>query len=210
MRTMILAGVIAGAAVSAPAAAQSVPNGTVSVAALYNPTVTLGAATGTYTANSGATFEVLGTGGFTSVTGLNGTMNGTLSFSTAEGTTIAQSLANFFVFNDGRGGTYNFSPTSVLTTSFSNVPNVSSSIGLYILGNVADAFQGFTPTPGSLTLSFNSTGGSPYSASATLSVPPAGAGAVPEPASWALMIGGFGMVGGAMRRRKVNTRVSFA
>ena len=29
-----------------------------------------------------------------------------------------------------------------------------------------------------------------------------GAGAVPEPATWAMMIGGFGMVGGAMRRRK--------
>jgi PEP-CTERM motif len=28
-----------------------------------------------------------------------------------------------------------------------------------------------------------------------------GAGAVPEPASWALMIAGFGLVGGAMRRR---------
>lgn len=34
------------------------------------------------------------------------------------------------------------------------------------------------------------------------------AGAVPEPASWALMIGGFGMVGGALRRRKAT--VSFA
>ena len=32
-------------------------------------------------------------------------------------------------------------------------------------------------------------------------------GAVPEPASWALMLGGFGMVGGAMRSsRKVATR----
>jgi hypothetical protein len=30
----------------------------------------------------------------------------------------------------------------------------------------------------------------------------AGIGAVPEPASWALMIGGFGLVGGAMRRRQ--------
>lgn len=28
-------------------------------------------------------------------------------------------------------------------------------------------------------------------------------GAVPEPASWAMMIGGFGLVGAAMRRRKV-------
>jgi hypothetical protein len=30
---------------------------------------------------------------------------------------------------------------------------------------------------------------------------------VPEPASWALMLGGFGMVGGALRsRRKVAVR----
>jgi hypothetical protein len=37
-------------------------------------------------------------------------------------------------------------------------------------------------------------------------------GAVPEPATWAMMIGGFGMVGGAMRRRRASTRttVSFA
>jgi hypothetical protein len=27
-------------------------------------------------------------------------------------------------------------------------------------------------------------------------------GSVPEPASWAMMLGGFGLVGGAMRRRK--------
>lgn len=34
---------------------------------------------------------------------------------------------------------------------------------------------------------------------------------VPEPATWAMMIGGFGLVGGALRRRrKVTTQVSFA
>ena len=33
-------------------------------------------------------------------------------------------------------------------------------------------------------------------------------GAVPEPASWAMMVGGFGLVGGALRRKKAN--VSFA
>jgi hypothetical protein len=36
------------------------------------------------------------------------------------------------------------------------------------------------------------------------------AGAVPEPATWAMIIGGFGMVGGAMRRGRVSTKVSFA
>lgn len=36
--------------------------------------------------------------------------------------------------------------------------------------------------------------------------------AVPEPASWALMIGGFGLVGGAMRRRakQINVSVAYA
>jgi hypothetical protein len=34
--------------------------------------------------------------------------------------------------------------------------------------------------------------------------------AAPEPATWALMIGGFGMVGGAMRRRRVSAKVTFA
>ena len=33
-------------------------------------------------------------------------------------------------------------------------------------------------------------------------------GGVPEPASWAMMLGGFGLVGSAMRRRK--TAVTFA
>lgn len=41
---------------------------------------------------------------------------------------------------------------------------------------------------------------------------PAAAGPVPEPASWALMMLGFGAIGGAMRRRRsaVTTRVAFA
>lgn len=36
-----------------------------------------------------------------------------------------------------------------------------------------------------------------------------GSGGVPEPASWALMLGGFGLVGGAMRARR-NAAVTFA
>ncbi len=39
---------------------------------------------------------------------------------------------------------------------------------------------------------------------------PGGGNAVPEPATWAMMIGGFGLVGGAMRRRKVRTTISYA
>ena len=32
---------------------------------------------------------------------------------------------------------------------------------------------------------------------------PASVGAVPEPASWAMMVAGFGLVGGAVRRRSM-------
>ena len=36
------------------------------------------------------------------------------------------------------------------------------------------------------------------------------AAAVPEPASWALMLGGFGLMGGALRRRRVTARIAYA
>ncbi len=36
------------------------------------------------------------------------------------------------------------------------------------------------------------------------------AGAVPEPAQWALMLGGFGLAGAAMRRRRARVRVTYA
>lgn len=36
------------------------------------------------------------------------------------------------------------------------------------------------------------------------------AGAVPEPATWAFMIFGFGAIGGTMRRRKAQVKVSYA
>jgi hypothetical protein len=35
-------------------------------------------------------------------------------------------------------------------------------------------------------------------------------GALPEPATWAMMIGGFGMVGGSMRYRRAKTRIAYA
>ncbi|RYE96095.1 MAG: PEP-CTERM sorting domain-containing protein, partial [Oxalobacteraceae bacterium] len=59
-------------------------------------------------------------------------------------------------------------------------------------------------------ISVNGTWGSEGGSYAgTLNFSPMG-GAVPEPASWALMIAGVGMAGGALRRRRVSTKVSFA
>lgn len=43
-----------------------------------------------------------------------------------------------------------------------------------------------------------------------LLVSSSGVAALPEPATWAMMIGGFGMVGGSMRFRRRKTQVTFA
>ena len=43
-----------------------------------------------------------------------------------------------------------------------------------------------------------------------VSVQNAVGGAVPEPATWAMMIGGFGAIGGTMRYRRRKTTVAFA
>ena len=56
-----------------------------------------------------------------------------------------------------------------------------------------------------VTLDVNGMSGGPQSFSVDAQL---GAG-VPEPATWAMMIGGFGLVGGAMRRR-TRTSVTFA
>src|SRR3546814_5781962 len=57
---------------------------------------------------------------------------------------------------------------------------------------------------GMQTLVINGTSGGSGSYSGTLAF------AVPEPASWAMMIAGFGLLSGAIRVRKRQVKVSFA
>jgi hypothetical protein len=132
-----------------------------------------------------------------------GTFNGSLSFTQVVGDTILQSLPSLLSF-----GGITFSAGSVTTLSYSSTPGVSTSGSLYLLGVISQA--GFDDTGASLTLSFNSTGGSAYSASATLATPPSALpGGVPEPATWAMMLAGFGAAGYALRRRRT-VAVSFS
>jgi hypothetical protein len=202
---LVVASTFASAAVAAP-----VMDGTVSSVATFNPRVNL-SATPTYSAKNGGTFEISGTGGFSAVGGTTGRLNGTLTFSKTIGDVISQVVPDFFVFSDAKGGTYNYSVTSVQTNAFVNMPRIAASGTLFTLGNIFDTKLGLVSTPASLSIQFNRTGGSAFSSALTLSVPPAGASAVPEPASWAMMISGFGAIGGAMRRqRRVKTTVRFA
>lgn len=188
----------ATAMATAPALAAPVGDGTASVADLYNPTISLGAVNSTYTANKGTTFTISGTGEFADLSGLGGSMMGTLTFSNVAGVTLPESVADFFTFNDGKMGNYEFSVSNVTTKSF--IPTGTSAGGqLYLLGSTSDSKLGETATPTSLTLTFNSTGGSAYSSSATLAIPPSIVSGAPEPGIWALMIAGIGFMGAALR-----------
>ena len=217
MRTLTL-GLLAAttALIAIPAQAVTIADGTASVS-LTPPSVTIASPTSTYTPGAGSIFfggnnaaTMLGTGGFALATGQTGNMVGPINFSSTVGTTLAASLANFFVFNSSAGGVFRFSATSVRTDAYDTSSGGAvgtSNFSLYLLGTTLYDAPGtvndLDPTATSLTLTFNQTGSSPYSASATLAVPPTGT--VPEPASWALMLAGFGLMGYSMRssRRKV-------
>jgi hypothetical protein len=98
-----------------------------------------------------------------------------------------------------------------LTASF-NGYRVSFS-GLRVLSAAVDvANSTFFPTSTFVqngSFFFDVSGQAPNGGSTTFNVV---AAAVPEPATWAMMIGGFGMVGGAMRsaRRRQKVSVSYA
>ncbi|QTD57067.1 PEPxxWA-CTERM sorting domain-containing protein [Parasphingorhabdus cellanae] len=85
-----------------------------------------------------------------------------------------------------------------LTNQFNSFSFIGSSVNDFDAGDI-------TLANGVLTLDFIDT-----DASAGDSVQLA-VGSVPEPATWAFMIIGFGAIGGAMRRqRKANVKVSYA
>jgi hypothetical protein len=89
-------------------------------------------------------------------------------------------------------GTFNFTPTSLGMPA-----NGDQSLSQYV------NFQ--TTTPGEAILSVSFTNSPSIDAFETSNF---AAGVVPEPATWAMMLVGFGLLGGAMRRRPSNTTVT--
>lgn len=109
-----------------------------------------------------------------------------------------QTINSFLsLFGGNAGSPINFDLTGITSIGRSN-PNF---LTVSATGNIR--YDGFDSTPA--TFLFSAQGGKATSFSATTL-----AGGVPEPATWALMILGFGAVGYSMRSRRRNAAVSIA
>lgn len=144
----------------------------------------------------------------------NSTLTGSFTFNDEEGSffrqlsnvSIALSAPAGFVATQTRGGTYyTLGGNNVAFRAYFRDPNLSESVSLAFLADYVEdgllkkiisgnlqARDGF----GSFYTNANSV--DVYLSSGTITL----AQSVPEPATWAMFIGGLGMVGYALRRRQ--------
>lgn len=85
-------------------------------------------------------------------------------------------------------------------------------VSAYVLGvfSPKGALAGYIAGPASTTFSFTQTGlSATTSGSFTLASPPAPITSVPEPATWGLLVVGFGLMGASLRYRRRSANVRF-
>lgn len=124
-----------------------------------------------------------------------------------------------FGFQDGANrDTADFTGTQLIINDvvFSNATNWTqrfSLVGPNQFNSLSLAFDGFTPgltwslNAGVIEINWAGTN-APNDFRAVFNV--GAGGAVPEPATWAMLILGFGMVGGVMRSARRSTRLAYA
>lgn len=135
----------------------------------------------------------------------------TITFNTAV-TAFALDLGVFY------GAPFPYPPGTIpgaATTLYGSAVSIGTAQGSFLVNTATTRnFTFFGVTSDTAFTSFTITGaGSTLGASTVfdnIRFGSAVSAAVPEPATWAMMIGGFGMVGGAMRYRRRKTTVSFA
>jgi len=148
--------------------------------------------------------------------GLSGAANAAASISYAGGSgtfgnsgIAAGSFTDLLNFTLPVSGTGNFTITTSSTgVDFKNVTIDGHAFSLTSVGPFDYGFligQALTAGVKTLSIGGTSTGNGSYGGSITFS-----AAAVPEPATWAMMIGGLGLVGGAMRRRAKHQQLAVA
>ena len=118
--------------------------------------------------------------------------------------TFAQAV-NAFSINFGALGTAFANLSSPVTFTFT-VGGISGSAteGANLSGL---SFFGLTSDTAFTSVTISNTSANQFFDNVTYQAAPASSD-VPEPASWAMMVGGFGLLGGALRRKKAE--VSFA
>ncbi len=114
------------------------------------------------------------------------------------------SADSFYNINASTEGVNSLTLTGYLGASAVTSSTVQTS-GVYGFG--FPQLSGLTGYFDRITLNFSTTGSSNAFDNLTVTSAPAATGAVPETATWAMMIAGFGLMGCAMRRR---TRTSVA
>jgi hypothetical protein len=109
------------------------------------------------------------------------------------------------------GGTFTFTGLDGVRGYFESGPSASLTANGFLGGSPVFSQNFVFSTINFVTVASNYsgaidelvfTGQRDFSAGVTFDNVTLGSGAVPEPASWALMIAGFGLVGAAMRRRQ--------
>ena len=187
--------------------------------------------TAAHAASVAVNFDAVPTGDF-----VNSFYSGGTSSSGATGANLGVEFARFQIFT-GFGETSppnfaaNFGEQALINTSF-GFTSLSFTAGFFQNG-IISVFDGLDGT-GALLGSVSGIFGDPFAfalqniaftgigrsvtfvgSSSTLGIDDlnftlAGGGGVPEPATWAMMLIGFGIVGGAMRGRQASIRVTYA
>ena len=137
-------------------------------------------------------------------------------------TNIATDTVTFNAFTGGTvaglGGNFFGSDINGAFVSGGNITLTATDAGgttTYLLTNATtSSFVGFVSTTGILSATVTAVQPAsplwPTIDNLVLAGPSTATPGVPEPATWAMMIVGFGLVGGAMRRRAVSARVTYA